>query len=245
MSNLPEGFLNKLKQDNDESITYNSLKDGKVVVKQLSLKQQKDILSTAVDGIRGAVEFAKNINDIILENSDKKKLLVADKAPILLMLRQLSLGDTIEVEEEKLDISDFIKNLKEIKANFKFNSTIKKGDIILKLKVPTLKEESKILTKCITEVEKKKSGSTSDSFGIIYIYELIKYIDQVDIGEDYSLNFEDLKIADRVKVVENLPLSVYKELSKFFNDIDSYIKDTLTFNGKTINLDPSFFDAST
>ena len=46
MSNLPEGFLNKLKQDNDESITYNSLKDGKVVVKQLSLKQQKDILST-------------------------------------------------------------------------------------------------------------------------------------------------------------------------------------------------------
>ena len=84
MSNLPEGFLNKLKQDSDDNITHDSFKDGKATVKQLSLKQQKDILSTAVDGIKGAVEFAKIVNDIILENSDKKKLLLVDKVPILL-----------------------------------------------------------------------------------------------------------------------------------------------------------------
>ena len=245
MSNLPEGFLNKLKQDSDDNITHDSFKDGKATVKQLSLKQQKDILSTAVDGIKGAVEFAKIVNDIILENSDKKKLLLVDKVPILLKLRQLSLGDDISVDDEKLDINDFISNIKSIKPNFKFNSKVKKGNIVLKLKVPTLKEESNILTKCISDVEKKKTASTSNSFGIIYLFELIKYIEQVDIGEEYSLKFEDLKIADRIKVVESLPLSVYKELSKFFNDIDAYTKGILTHNDKTITLDPSFFDAST
>ena len=245
MSSLPEGFLNKLKEDNIDTISYDSFKDGKVTVNQLTLKQQKDILSTAVDGIKGAVEFAKIINDIILANSDKKNLSIVDKPAILLKLRQLSLGDDIVVEEEKLNINDFIDNIKKVKINFKTKHVVKNGNIVLKLKIPTLKEESTILAKCIADVEKKKTASTSDSFGIIYLFELIKYIEEVDIGEDYSLKFEDLKIADRTKVVENLPLSVYKELSKFFNSIDSYIKSVLTVNDKTITLDPSFFDATT
>jgi len=59
MSNLPEGFLAKLKKDTEASITHQAYKSSKVTVKQMSLRQQKDIIATAIDGIQGAVGFAK------------------------------------------------------------------------------------------------------------------------------------------------------------------------------------------
>lgn len=244
MSNLPEGFLTKLKKDTEESITHQAYKSNKVTVRQISLKQQKNIISTAVDGINGAVGFAKIINDIILENSDKSDLLMVDKVPILLKLRKLSLGNNIVVDEETLDIDRFIKNIETVKPDFKKSETIKRNNFVLTLKIPSLKEENLILAKCLTEVEKKENKKTSESFGIIYLYELIKYIKGIKIGED-DIDFSTLKISERVQVVENLPLSVYRQLSKFFNDINKYDAALLTVDNKTIAIDPTFFDTGT
>lgn len=244
MSNLPEGFLDKLKKDTEASITHQS-SSGKVTVKQISLKQQKDIISTAVDGVQGAIGFTKMVNDMILENSDKSDLLIVDKVPILLKLRKLSLGSDIDVDDEVLDIDKFIDNIKTIKKTFKETDVVENGSVTLSLRIPSLKEETKILTRCIAEISKKKADKTSDSFGVIYMYELIKYIERVKVDDDFDLDFATLKITDRIKVIENLPLSVYRKLSAFFNTISAYDAALLTADDKTITIDPAFFDAST
>jgi len=244
MSNLPEGFLAKLKKDTEDSITHQAYKSSKVTVKQMSLRQQKNIIATAVDGINGAVGFAKAINDVILENSDKSDLLIVDKVPILLKLRKLSLGNSIVVEEEDLDIDSFIKNIETVEPAFKKTATIKKHTINITLKIPSLKEENAILAKCLAEIEKKENKKTSEAFGVIYLYELMKYIKTIKIGED-EIDFSTLKISERVQVIENLPLSIYRQLSKFFNDITSYDTALLTVDNKTITIDPTFFDTST
>ena len=244
MSNLPEGFLAKLKKDTEASITHQAYKSSKVTVKQMSLRQQKDIIATAIDGIQGAVGFAKAINDVILENSDKSDLLVVDKVPILLKLRKLSLGNDIVVEEEILDIDRFIKNIETVEPAFKKSETIKRDSISIGLKIPSLKEENAILAKCLTEVEKKENKKTSEAFGVIYLYELMKYIKTIKIGED-EVDFSTLKVAERVQIIENLPLSIYKQLSKFFQNITKYDTDLLTVDDKTITIDPTFFDTST
>ena len=72
----------------------------------------------------------------------------------------------------------------------------------------------------------------------------MKYIKTIKIGED-EIDFSTLKISERVQVIENLPLSIYRELSKFFNDITSYDTALLTVDNKTITIDPTFFDTST
>jgi len=48
-----------------------------------------------------------------------------------------------------------------------------------------------------------------------------------------------------VQIIENLPLSIYKQLSKFFQNITKYDTDLLTVDDKTITIDPAFFDIST
>ena len=57
MSQISSELLKKLKKvENNLKLKITS---GDVILKTLTLKQQKDLLSTAVTGIKGAIEFKK------------------------------------------------------------------------------------------------------------------------------------------------------------------------------------------
>ena len=62
-----------------------------------------------------------------------------------------------------------------------------------------------------------------------------------------SLNFQDLSVKDRVKIVNNLPLSVNKQIIDFIQDIKKAELDALSFDTnegeKTVEIDVSFFDS--
>ena len=80
MSQISVDLLKKLKEvKNDLKIALTS---GEVVFATLTLKQQKDLLSTSVAGVKGAIEFAKVLNKTILENSDSDKIFTIDRAKI-------------------------------------------------------------------------------------------------------------------------------------------------------------------
>ena len=63
------------------------------------------------------------------------------------------------------------------------------------------------------------------------------------MGDETAL-FDDLKITERVDIIENLPLTVYNQLSTFFKAFTAYETEILTFDEKTIAIDPAFFDTS-
>lgn len=242
MSQISSDLLKKLKEvKNNLKIAVTS---GEVVFSALTLKQQKDLLSTAVSGIRGAIEFQKVLNKTIIENSDTDKIFTIDRAKICLLLRKQSLGDDVKVGEEILNINKFIDKIDEVKKEFKMESKATNDEVTLSLKVPTLKEENAVISRCLVELDKAKDlNETSKAFGVIYLYELIKYIESVKVGEEVVV-FTDLKIAERVEIIENLPLTVYKQLSSFFKAFTAYENEILTFEEKTIVIDPVFFDTA-
>ncbi len=242
MSQISSDLLKKLKEvKNDLKITVTS---GEVVFTPLTLKQQKDLLSTAVSGIRGAIEFQKALNNTIIENSDTDEIFTIDRAKICLLLRRQSLGDGVKVGEEILNIDKFIGKVDSVKREFKMESKATEGGVTLCLKVPTLKEENAVISRCLVELDKAKDlKESSKAFGVIYLYELIKYIESVKVGEEVAV-FTDLKIAERVEIIENLPLTVYKQLSTFFKAFTAYENEILTFEEKTIAIDPTFFDTA-
>ncbi len=242
MSQISSDLLKKLKEvKNDLKITVTS---GEVVFTPLTLKQQKDLLSTAVSGIRGAIEFQKVLNNTIIENSDTDEIFTIDRAKICLLLRRQSLGDGVKVGEEILNIDKFIGKVDSVKREFKMESKATEGGVTLSLKVPTLKEENAVISRCLVELDKAKDlNESSKAFGVIYLYELIKYIESVKVGEEVAV-FTDLKIAERVEIIENLPLTVYKQLSTFFKAFTAYENEILTFEEKTIAIDPTFFDTA-
>lgn len=242
MSQISSDLLKKLKEvKNNLKIAVTS---GEVVFTTLTLKQQKDLLSTAVSGIRGAIEFQKVLNKTIIENSDTDKIFTIDRAKICLLLRKQALGDDVKVGEEILNINKFIDKIDEVKKEFKMESKATNDEVTLSLKVPTLKEENAVISRCLVELDKAKDlNETSKAFGVIYLYELIKYIESVKVGEEVVV-FTDLKIAERVEIIENLPLTVYKQLSSFFKAFTAYENEILTFEEKTIVIDPVFFDTA-
>ena len=79
--------------------------------------------------------------------------------------------------------------------------------------------------------------------GKLYIYEIIKYVDSLQI-EDSVLEMDDIRIHERVKIVEKLPLSMYSKISDFIEKVNKYNSDILTVDDVEVNIDAEFFDTS-
>ena len=73
-------FISKIDKLNDQRVEVfiPSLKK-KVKVKPLNLKQQKDLISSILDGVRGTLDFTKTVNKIIIENNSKVKRKLTDE----------------------------------------------------------------------------------------------------------------------------------------------------------------------
>tara|TARA_R110000744_G_scaffold29726_6_gene70755 strand:- start:232 stop:993 length:762 start_codon:yes stop_codon:yes gene_type:complete len=237
-------FLKKLADiETDFNIYVPSL--GKSVeTLPLTLKQQKDIISTATGGARGSLEFTRSINDAILKNVKEKKLYPYDRVPVIVQLRKHSLGDRALTDDyEFASLEDIIKNCKNEKASFVNTGEITVDSLKLKLRIPTLEEENEIISKCLIELDKIDPEDITETVGTVFVFELIKYIHTISIKNDI-VAFSDLKIQDRVDIIERLPLSVYNELVSFLRQIGKYEADILAVGDSYVSIDAAFFEGN-
>ena len=112
------------------------------------------------------------------------------------------------------------------------------------MRIPTLREENVIVKRCIQEIDNLKSEDLSEAMGLIYIFELLKTIKSITIEEE-TVEFDDLKVTDRVKIIEQLPLELYEDITSFLDQLVKYETGLLTIDDTTITIDASLFDATT
>ena len=239
MSKNVASFLTKLDKLGEKTIEVfvPSLKK-KIPTKPLNLKQQKDLISSMLDGIKGTLDFSKTLNKIIIENTGLTDLKIYDKLPFIVSMRKHALGD----KAGSVELQSVINNFKNIPFNIKDTATVKRGSIQLVLTVPTLRQENILLTKCEQEIDQDQDLA-KDGVGKLYIYEIIKYIDSIQIDDDV-LEMEDIRINERVKLVERLPLTMYSKISDFIESVNSYNSDVLTVDETEVAIDSEFFDTS-
>ena len=244
MSTSTSDFINKLTElKKDFKVFIPSLKK-EVSAKQITLKQQKDIISTAINGVVGALQFTKFINQTINENVDSDDFYSFDRVPTLLALRAHSLGDKIKAENNEIvSLKAVLQKAKKVPV-FKLNKTVSIDSIKVDLRIPTLKEENVVVKRCIQEIDNLKSEDLSEAMGLIYIFELLKTIKSITI-EDETVNFDELKVTDRVKIIEQLPLDIYDDITSFLEQVTKYETTLLTVDDTTITIDASLFDATT
>ena len=214
MSNSTSEFLDKLTSlKNDVKVFVPSV--GKeCVAAPLTLKQQKDIISTTVNGVLGALQFNHALNKIIIDNVEGEQFYSFDRVSIILGLRASSLGDKVSIDTIKVS-----------------------------LRIPTLEQENQIIKKCIFEVDKIETAELSKAMGLIYIFEILKHIESVSIGEQ-TVVFNDIKVQDRVKIVEKLPLELYEKITTFLYEINKFDRSVLKVDETQITLDATLFDAT-
>ena len=54
----------------------------------------------------------------------------------------------------------------------------------------------------------------------------------------------EIKIPERINLVEKLPLAVYTDISNYIETVNGYIKSLLTVGDGTVSVDALFFDST-
>jgi hypothetical protein len=245
-STISKELLGKISSAGDKVNVYVNSKDKTIKCNPLNVKQQKELISTAVSGIEGVLNFNIYQNQIILDNTDDDELLVYDVIPIIAKLRIEALGNTIynEGNTSSITVDDILNNVED-RSGTTFESTkvISFDGIELHLQIPTIKQDIMVTKKCLNEVKRSKDDD-ENTVGLLYIYELIKYVTKISVeGED--ILFADISINNRRKIIESLNLKFYTELSNFLSVITQYNNNILTKDDETVAIDIEFFDIST
>jgi hypothetical protein len=241
MSQDVSDFINKLNATSNR-IKMTLPSTGKTIeVKPLSLKQQKDIISCVGDGVAGLISFTRIINDVVTSNTELKDLTQHDKLAIILKLRANSLGSKYKYKEDSIDISEVVEKLQSHTFKASLSNELEFEGITVQAEVPSLSWETEVTKKLEDEI-KRNGDNNSKNIGSIYIYELIKHIKSVSLGQSV-VNFSELKLRECVSVVESIPLALNKKVVSLIDSIRKEEQELLTINGVTIEINPGFFDA--
>lgn len=220
----------------------------KVKFKGLNTKQQKDAVKSALEKATAGVSFSLLLNSILRENiQEPADLLLSDRSYIAVCLRVLSLSSTYKKEDEIINLDFVLNNNIPLPAELKIAEIIV-DNIKITASIPSLNRDNSI------NIESKKKLAPlpdnddlpKEAVGELYINELTKYIDKIDInnnGNVISIIFDELNLAQKTQLVEKLPLTINTKLIEFINSAKLFEKGYFTNNGKEvdINIDPSLF----
>jgi hypothetical protein len=204
----------------------------------LSVKQQKEIIKSGLEGNISGILVSNAINHILKNNCKDCQLLVIDKLPLIVASRVQAFGN---IYKDK-DITPILS--KTLTINVPFQQKLTYKDIIsAEVKIPTIDEDI-----AINNVLISAHKTTEDGINVIasnlYIYEIVKFIKTLSIhqGEtEETVNFDELSIQQRATVVESLPANFNQLILNYIQSIRELEEKYLTLQDEPITIDVQFF----
>ena len=157
-------------------------------------------------------------------------------------MRIEALGDKYAIEDVEASLQVILDNVQAVKLELEYNQVINYKDLAITLTVPTLQEENALLAKSESDLT-KEDGTLREEVAMLYLIEIVKYIQKLEIGGQ-SVNMSEIKIPERINLVEKLPLAVYTDISNYIETVNGYIKSLLTVGDGTVSVDALFFDST-
>ena len=240
-------ILSKLKEINESDLinVYIPSSNKNMTFKSISVKQQKDLIKSGMDGALAGITISNVINQIISDNSvEKYDFLVVDKIPIILALRSKSFGSVFTLNTENKNTIFNIDGL--LKYPLKFsnikNVELKFDDdkMSLELSVLTLEEDTKINTFQLEKLKKSKEEDLSETVGSLFVYEILKFVSKIKVGSD-EINMKELPIKDRLTVIENLPATINNQILEYIQTLRKEEMNYITVDGETLPIDARLF----
>ena len=241
-----------------------------VKFKQLTTEQLKRILRTALITTGYNSEFILTFNNIIKENCLDKtvntdNLTIYDKVIIIYKTKIVSISpdynfvftsdeiNTYSLEEasKTISLTDIFNEFVDKKINFELDTASYNGCTIT-CGIPSLATENKLeseLHKNIS-IDLESENEVSNVISEAFINEVAKFVTSVNINGE-EINFLQLSFTERVKIIENLPVTLTSFILKYIEKYKKAIDPLLTYTfvtdkndtlSKDITLDPTFFN---
>lgn len=228
-----------------------------ISIKELSTKQQKQLLSSIVETASDMrPSFTKNLYQILLQNCQVpsqtvKSFTFIDLASIVVSLRrQINPSVKVNFENDKgskfselvsLDeISEKIKNIS-IPEPSKMVLTRDALEIVIESKIPTLEDDVTFFDSLPTA---KKQSTEAENLKLLiaetYMYESAKCIQEVTVAGN-TLSYKNLTPKQKYALIEKLPASLVQDLLTQFANWKEMLNKILTVSassGETKTLEP-------
>lgn len=235
-------LLSKLQAINSQNLVeaWVPSKNSTQQFKQLSVKQQRDIIKTNMDGAIAGLTFSNIINNIIVENSTSvHPFLVTDKPSITIALRRQAFGDKYTTESgDVIDLSLFNNKPHPMTAASK---TVEFQDSIeVSVSTPTITIDKEVNTYLIDTIKKNSDIEVGDAVGSLYVYEISKFITSIKAA-GAVVEFSQINAQQRSQIVENLPAALNQNIINFIQQIRDAENAYLSVDNAQINIDARLF----
>lgn len=236
------GVLDKIKAINTSnviSVRIPSTGDD-ISFNPLTIKQQKDLVKTALDGNASVLSLNTAINDILIQNSVKPvEFLVTDKIPVILALRVQSFGEKYTQDDVELDVNHILSKKLDISLD---SEEYMIGNKVLQVEVgvPSIKKETQINKYALDMHNKSKEENVATFVGNLFVYEIIKFVKTLKVNGD-DVKFDELSVWDRYQLIENLPVTLNNDILEYINKVRKLESAYMTVDDVTLSVDARFF----
>lgn len=219
-----------------------------ILIKELSAKQQKTLLSSAVESASEFKSFfIKNLHEILQQNCSEpvetvNSLTFIDYVSIVVALKKQSSNEVIitfesgdEKIEEKISLNSVASLLASIKIPVPEQISVKKDEveILISPKVPTILDDVTFFDHLPTV--KKQENKTENLKQIIaetYMFESAKCIKDVFVANK-DLGYDKLSVKQKYALVERLPAFVIQKLLSQYASWKSEVNKSLNVTSST------------
>jgi hypothetical protein len=220
--------------------------------KEINTAQQKRLVKSVIDSEVYKTEFIGALRDIIKENCaddiNTDDLTVIDKLCIALHMRAISIGGTLDLEipipgeevatmQYSVDLNEILDKLKSVVSTPE-TITVEDGTgkYSIKCSVPSIGTEYKLERELRTDKEEEAIATAEELrnlLGDVFSSEICKYVSALTVqGEDgvMDINLSGITFKDRIKIIEQLPIKVIKEVMSFIEKVKQEINKITIIN---------------
>lgn len=241
-------ILTKLKEFNNSNLVSVYVPSAKreLSFKPLSVKQQKDLIKTGLDGVLSGLTLSIVINNIVAENcTENYNFLVFDKIPIILSLRRQSFGNIFTVSDDDkqktFDLDKILsKDLKYSTDETSWKVEIDGVKLSINVELANLKDDTKINEFQLDKLKKLKDEQLSETIGSLFIYEILKFVTKIEV-ENEELDLTKLTLKDRLNVIENIPATFNNNVLEYIQIFRKEESDYVTIDGESMPIDARLF----
>jgi len=217
-----------------------------ISISPITLAQQSKIIETVSDNVNvtnnpilALLEF-NSITFTILKNNIKDYQPVfntVDRVNFVIALK--SYLDTKVVDNDvEFDLSKILERNKTIEYTAQ-GDTLVSGDVSIDVSVPSL-EVDNLVNNLILRKYKTSNTPNKKLLSDVYIYEALKFIDKVSIGEKYIQIKKDTKSLELLRELDTVTLKpVFEYINKIRTLEESYAKNIS--DNTVLDLTPDIF----
>jgi hypothetical protein len=217
-----------------------------VTLNPITLAQQSKIIETVSDNVSivnnpilALLEFnsitfnilQKNINDYqpVYNTIDRVNFIIALKS---------YLDTKVEVDDVVFDLPQILKRNQSVEYNIQ-NEILNYGDISIDVSIPTL-ETDNLVNNLLLRKYKASNIQNKKLLSDVYVYEALKFIDKISIGDKSQVIKKDIKSLD---ILREIDIATLKQVFEYINKVraleESYAKNTV--DDSILDLTPDIF----